>query len=193
MLNAMNAVNYMALAREADDIAVTVNSIASLMRYSITEPDRMVAMATELENVEEYISIYVLRFRQNIKLEILPGLSPSQVIIPKFTLQPLIENSIRHGITRQDPGITIRVHAYEAQEGMLIDVTDTGMGGDAEKLNAYLDYQDVDLKVTHGFGIRNVNERVKLRFGENSGLRYQNYDGQKLLARLTFAETKENA
>lgn len=193
MLNAMNAVNYMALAREADDIAVTVNSIASLMRYSITEPDRMVTMATELENVDEYISIYVLRFRQNIKLEILPGLSPSQVIIPKFTLQPLIENSIRHGITRQDPGITIRVHAYETQEGMLIDVTDTGMGGDAEKLNAYLDYQDVDLKVTHGFGIRNVNERVKLRFGENSGLRYQNYDGQKLLARLTFAETKENA
>ena len=192
MLNAMNAVNYMALAREADDIAATVNSIASLMRYSITEPDRMVTMATELENVEEYISIYVLRFRQDIRLEMLPGLSPAQVIIPKFTLQPLIENSIRHGITRQDPGITIQVRAYEKDDALLVDVTDTGMGADAQKLNDYLDYKDVDLKVTHGFGIRNVNERVRLRFGETSGLRYDNYEGNRLLARLTFVYEKEN-
>ena len=192
MLNAMNAVNYMALAREADDIAATVNSIASLMRYSITEPDRMVTMATELENVEEYISIYVLRFRQDIRLEMLPGLSPAQVIIPKFTLQPLIENSIRHGITRQDPGITIQVRAYEKDDALLVDVTDTGMGADAQKLNDYLDYKDVDLKVTHGFGIRNVNERVRLRFGEASGLRYDNYEGNRLLARLTFVYEKEN-
>lgn len=192
MLNAMNAVNYMALAREADDIAATVNSIASLMRYSITEPDRMVTMATELENVEEYISIYVLRFRQDIRLEMLPGLSPAQVIIPKFTLQPLIENSIRHGITRQDPGITIQVRAYEKNDALLVDVTDTGMGADAQKLNDYLDYKDVDLKVTHGFGIRNVNERVRLRFGETSGLRYDNYEGNRLLARLTFVYEKEN-
>lgn len=193
MLNAMNAVNYMALARDADDIAATVNSIASLMRYSITEPDRMVTMSTELENVEEYISIYVLRFRQEIQLEIAPGLSPSQVIIPKFTLQPLIENSIRHGITRQDPGITIQVHAYEKEDALLIDVTDTGAGADAQKLNDYLDYKDVDLKVTHGFGIRNVNERVRLRFGESSGLRYYNYEGNRLLARLTFVSEKENS
>lgn len=43
---------------------------------------------------------------------------------------------------------------------LYVDVTDTGAGADADKLNAYLDYQDVDLKVTHGFGIRNVNERL---------------------------------
>ena len=186
MLNAMNAVNYMALAREEDDIAATVDSIASLMRYSITEPDRMVTMSTELENIREYISVYVLRFQQDIRLEILPGLHPAQVIIPKFTLQPLVENSIRHGITRQDPGITIRICAREENGLLIVEVTDTGRGADAELLNAYLDYQDVQLQVTHGFGIRNVNERLMLRFGQRGGLRYFNYDGRQLLARLTL-------
>ncbi len=186
MLNAMNAVNYMALEREEDDIAATVDSIASLMRYSITNPDQMVTMSTELDNIREYISVYVLRFRQDIRLEILPGLRPSQVIIPKFALQPLVENSIRHGITRQDPGITIYIRAREEDSHYIVEVTDTGCGGDAALLNAYLDYQDVPLKVTHGFGIRNVNERLMLRFGEQSGLRYFNYEGQRLMARLTL-------
>ena len=70
VLNAMNTVNYMALMREADDIAATVDSIANLMRYSITEPDQLVSIHTEVENIREYISIYTLRFRQQIHLEI---------------------------------------------------------------------------------------------------------------------------
>lgn len=186
MLNAMNAVNYMALEREQDDIAATVDSIASLMRYSITEPDSFVTMSTELDNIREYISVYVLRFRQEIRLELLPGLPADQVVIPKFTLQPLVENSIRHGITRQDAGITVFLHAYEEDGQLRVDVTDTGVGADAAQLNAYLAYQPVDLQVTHGFGIRNVNERLKLRFPESGGLRYENYEGKRLLARITL-------
>lgn len=186
MLNAMNAVNYMALERDEDDIAATVDSIASLMRYSITEPDRLVTIATELENIREYIAVYVLRFHQDIRLEVLPGLDPARVVIPKFTLQPLVENSIRHGITRQDPGIVIRIRALRTDTGLAVEVTDTGRGADARLLNDYLDYHPVDLKVTHGFGIRNVNERLQLRYGPASGLRYENYDGSRLLARLTL-------
>ena len=192
MLNAMNAVNYMALEREQDDIAATVDSIATLMRYSITEPDCLVTMGTELENIQEYISVYMLRFRQNIQLQLMPGLPANQVVIPKFTLQPLVENSMRHGITRQDAGITIYIHSYQDDTFTYIDVTDTGNGADAQKLNAYLAYEDVDLKVTHGFGIRNVNERLQLRFGETSSLQYFNYDGQKLLARLTIPREISN-
>lgn len=176
----------MALGRGEDDIAVTVNSIANLMRYSITEPNSLVTISTELENIEEYIAVYVLRFRQDVRLELQPGLSADQVVISKFTLQPLVENSIRHGITRQDPGITIRIHAREENGSLYVEVTDTGVGADAALLNDYLDYRDVPLKVTYGFGIRNVNERLKLRFGDGAGLRYSNYDGQKLLARLTL-------
>ena len=80
----------------------------------------------------------------------------------------------------------IRIRAREENGHLLVEVTDTGAGADAALLNDYLDYREVDLKVTHGFGIRNVNERLKLRFGDGAGLRYSNYDERKLLARLTM-------
>ena len=184
MLNAMNTVNYMALERGEDDIAEKVNSIASLMRYSITEPDCMVTVSTELDNIREYISIHTLRFRQKIQLEVLPGLWPEQVTIPKFTLQPLVENSIHHGMTRRDAGIRISIRLREECDRVLLEVTDSGVGADAALLNAYLEHRDVKLSVHHGFGIRNVNERLKLSLGDASGLKYINHNGNSLVAQI---------
>lgn len=191
MLNAMNAVNYMALSRGEDDIASTVDSIAKLMRYSITEPDQMVNLHTELENIREFISIYTLRFRQNIRLDIDTDRSDLEIFIPKFTLQPLVENSIRHGISRKDMGITVQIKAWQTEENLYIQVTDTGKGADPQKLNAYLNYEDVQLNVSHGFGIRNVNERLKLHFGGKSGLTYSLNSERKLTAQITIIPEKK--
>ena len=192
VLNAMNTVNYMALMREEDDIAATVDSIANLMRYSITEPDQLVSIHTEVENIREYISIYTLRFRQKIHLEISADRPDTEIFIPKFTLQPLVENSIRHGITRQDVGITVFLRAWEEEDRLCVRVTDTGRGADPDKLNAYLRYEDVDLKVSHGFGIRNVNERIRLHFGGDSGLAFSIDENGRLAATLTIRRAKKS-
>lgn len=193
MLNAMNTVNYMALMRGEDDIAATVDSIANLMRYSITDPDELVSIHTEVENIREYISIYTLRFRQDIRLEIAAEGPDTEIFIPKFTLQPLVENSIRHGITRQDFGITVFVRAWRETDKLCVEVTDTGKGADAEKLNAYLHHENVNLKVSHGFGIRNVNERLQLHFGGSSGLSYSTDENGRLAARITICSSEKNA
>ncbi len=192
VLNAMNTVNYMALIRGQDDIAATVDSIANLMRYSITDPDQLVSIHTEVENIREYISIYTLRFRQEIRLEIISDCPDTEVFIPKFTLQPLVENSIRHGITRQDAGITVFLRISEDRGQTTVEVTDTGRGADADKLNAYLRYENVDLKVSNGFGIRNVNERTKLHFGGNSGLSYSIDKHGRLAAVLTICKHEKS-
>lgn len=184
ILNAMNAVNHMALMRGDDDIAATVESIANLMRYSITNPDEVVSIQTELNNIQEYISIYTLRFRQNIQLVLHLDSPESEILIPKFTLQPLVENSIRHGISRRDHGITITIHAWKETSYSCIEVTDTGKGADPDLLNAYLEYQDVDLKVTHGFGIRNVNERLRLHSNNQGGLSFHTDSEGRLTARM---------
>lgn len=192
VLNAMNTVNYMALMREQDDIAATVDSIANLMRYSITDPDQLVSIHTEVENIREYISIYTLRFRQEIRLEISADRPDTEIFIPKFTLQPLVENSIRHGITRQDSGITVFLRAWEEDDRICVQVTDTGRGADPDKLNAYLRYEDVDLKVSHGFGIRNVNERIRLHFGGESGLSFSIDENGRLAATLVICQDKKS-
>ena len=178
--------------RDQDDIAATVDSIANLMRYSITEPDQLVSIHTEVENIREYISIYTLRFRQEIRLEITAYQPDTEIFIPKFTLQPLVENSIRHGITRQDAGITVFLRAWEEGGRLFVQVTDTGRGADPDKLNAYLRYEDVDLKVSHGFGIRNVNERIRLHFGGNSGLSFSIDENGRLAATLMICQDKKS-
>ncbi len=193
VLNAMNTVNSMALMRGQDDIAATVDSIASLMRYSITDPDQLVSIRTEIENIREYISIYTLRFRQEIHLEISTERPETDIFIPKFTLQPLVENSIRHGITRKDAGITVFLRAWEEPDRLCVEVTDTGRGADTDMLNAYLRYENVNLKVSHGFGIRNVNERIRLHFGDESGLSFSTDKNGRIAATLTICKNKESA
>ena len=193
VLNAMNTVNYMALMRGQDDIAATVDSIANLMRYSITDPDQLVSLRTEIENIREYITIYTLRFRQQIDLVISTEPSQTDIFIPKFTLQPLVENSIRHGITRKDAGITVFLRAWEEPDKLCVEVTDTGKGADTDMLNAYLRYENVDLKVSHGFGIRNVNERIRLHFGDESGLSFSTDTKGRIAATLTIYKNEESA
>lgn len=184
MLNAMNAVNWLALEEGQDQIADTVASIANLMRYSITEPDRLVSVNEELKNCADFIAIYVLRFGSKITLHTDTISSSTELIIPKFTLQPLIENSIRHGISKLNSQIEITLRAESKRGFLKIDVSDDGKGADVQKLNDYLAYRPTDLQVTHGFGIRNVNERLKLRYGNDSGLSYRLNDQGQLTATL---------
>ncbi len=184
ILNAMNTVNWIALSREQDDIANIVNSIASLMRYSITEPDRTIPITSEIENINHYIEMYELRFNRKTQIELSCACDITNVFIPKFTLQPLIENSIVHSNTKSNEDVCIKIDIGCSETEVVIEVVDNGVGGEADKMNDYISYIETDLKVAHGFGIRNVNERLKLKFGNESYLRYYINDDSQLVAKV---------
>lgn len=187
IFNAMDIVNWMALSKNEDSIAEIVSSIANLMRYSIADPDKLVPVLSELENIQEYINIQQLRHSQKLMLDIETTEDLNSVYIPKFTLQPLIENSISHGLVESDQDLHIQVHIYRSSHGVIIDITDDGVGCDAGELNKFLDHSgDTSLKVSNGFGIRNINERIRLNFKGESGLTYRKNSAGVLTARITF-------
>lgn len=187
IFNAMDIVNWMALSKNEDSIAEIVSSIANLMRYSITDPDKLVPVLSELENIQEYINIQQLRHSQKLMLDIDTTEDLNSVYIPKFTLQPLIENSISHGLVESGQDLHIQVHIYRSSHGVIIDITDDGVGCDAGELNKFLDHSgDTSLKVSNGFGIRNINERIRLNFKGESGLTYRKNSAGILTARITF-------
>ncbi len=188
IFNAMDMVNWLALSRGCDDIAEIVSSIASLMRYSITEADSMVPVALELENIREFISIYQLRHNSRPVLQ--TDIHGETVLIPKFTLQPLVENAVRHARPLPEQELRIEIHAWAEQERTLIEVHDNGMGCNADELNRHLRYEETSLQISSGFGIRNVNERITLRFGSASGLVYQNETDGSLTARITLCASQ---
>ncbi|MGN0304736.1 MAG: sensor histidine kinase [Lachnospiraceae bacterium] len=188
--NAMDTVSWIALSKNEDEIAAIVSSVSNLMRYSISDPDSLVPLTQELANVREYIAIQQIRYGNSIDLEIISDLSVSQVFIPKFTVQPLIENSITHGNYPPHTIIQITVSVYQKNNSLIIEILDNGEGCDPQLLNHYLSYEEVALSVNGGFGIRNVNERIQLHFGGNSGLKFMLKENKYLAAVLTL-DSKE--
>ena len=183
IFNAMDMVNWLALSRGCHDIARIVDSIAILMRYSITDADSMVDIFLEIANIREFISIYQLRHDYPVRFSC--EISPRETVhIPMFTLQPLVENSVRHASPPPRESLDITVTVHRGERWCVVEVSDNGTNGDAEQLNRHLEYLDSSLEVSSGFGIRNVNERLHLRFRNSPGLRYFNQAGGGLTARI---------
>ena len=184
--NAMDTVNWIALSKNEDEIAAIVSSISNLMRYSITAPDSLVSLQQELQNIQEYITIQQVRYGTPIELILSPGAFPEKIYIPKFTVQPLVENSILHGNYPSDTKIQITVTIQQQPDTIIIKIRDNGKGCEPELLNRYLAHEKVELSVSSGFGIRNVNERLQLHFGGSSGLSFTSDETGQLIAVLTL-------
>ena len=184
IFNAMDMVNWLALSHNCDDIAEIVNSIAELMRYSITDADGTVTIASEMENIQIFLSIYQLR--HNNRLHLTSSLESEDILIPKFILQPLVENAVRHASPPPGKDLIITVLSFSRQDEVVIEVTDNGIVHCAEQLNRHLNYEDSSLKISSGFGVRNVNERIHLKYGTGSGLSYHDLPEGGLTARITL-------
>lgn len=182
IFNSMDMVNWLALSRNCDDIAKTVSSIANIMRYSITDADSMVPISMEVANIREFLSVYQLRYDNQLLLD--AQLQDENIMIPKFTLQPLVENSVRHAHPSKDEYLSIQIHAYRTNGLTIIEVHDNGKYCNADELNQHLHYEETNLVISSGFGIRNVNERISLHFSGQSGLIYQNEEDYTLTARI---------
>ncbi len=186
IFNALNAVNCQILLEGCTEIADSVDSIANIMRYSITDADSKVFIEQEMQNVKEFMAIYQ-QFHTN-QIELQNHLADASIQIPKFTIQPLVENAIYYAKPPKGEKLKITVTAWKEGKCSLIEVTDNGISGNAEQLNKHLRYEDSGLSVSHGFGIRNVNERIQLWFESGSGLFFYNREDGSLTAKIILAE-----
>ena len=185
LYNALDSVSWMALRKREDSIADIVSSISNLMHYSISQPDALATLSQELDNIREFIRIYQLERPGDITLSVsAPEEQLSAIRIPKFTLQPLVENAILHNPDL--PSLSIVVEVIPVPKGFHITVTDNGAGADPEKLNAFLRYEETDLQISSGFGIRNVNERLKLHYSNANCLSYRRTEQGELSAMLAI-------
>ena len=178
LYNALYSASWMALNKHEDAIADVLSSISNLMHYSISHPDTYVPLSQELQNIQDFIQICCLEYPIEIYLHVSASDDslPEQLQIPKFILQPLIENAVLHNTDL--PLLHISVNISASLSEVFLTITDDGTGADPAKLNAFLSYEQTDLTVSSGFGIRNVNERIRLNYPEPSGLSYtKNTDG----------------
>ncbi len=172
LYNTLDSVIWMAESGDSEGVVKMVSALARLFRVSIAKGKDTITLKEELQHVRSYMDIQSMRYKDRFRytVDLPPELENAPVI--KLIIQPIVENSIYHGIKpMQDEGlIAIRI----CQEGndIIIEVKDNGVGMDRKTAASILDRnaEHIHDKEGNGIGIINIDERLKLTYGEGYGV-----------------------
>jgi two-component system sensor histidine kinase YesM len=171
LYNTLNCISWKALERHQAEISQMVVALSKMFRFSLSGGDIDVALRQEMDNVDDYLFLQKMRFEERLKVYMDIPDELYQVRLPKYTVQPIVENCVIHGLGEFAPDGCIWITASEAGDDVVIDVTDNGAGADPEQMARILSGEEPPRK-GHGHGVRNVNERLKLLYGAQYGLTY---------------------
>lgn len=177
LYNTLNMIRWMAAIVKADNIVGTIVALGNLLRPVFSKKDPMCALRDELEYLQNYLTIAGMRFGDDIRFEQDVPEELKDCRVPRFILQPLVENSIAAGRQEETPGIMIEIGAFEEDGVLTLSVTDSGAGltpEEVEGLNAGLERGDAQRpgESVSGVGLNNVNKRIRLYFGDDYGVRF---------------------
>ncbi len=181
LYNTLEAIRGDALQSGMVNLAEIAEALATYFRYTISKMNRLVTVEEELSNVKNYFRIQRYRYGDRMQMTLSYDRENQDLLylrIPKLTLQPIVENAVIHGLeAKVGPG-TIRLTAETTQSRLILHVTDDGVGMDrdsltklTERLNqTRFDYIDNSGEKEGGIALVNVNNRLRLLFGEQYGL-----------------------
>lgn len=191
IFNTLENISSLAYLEENAQIATMSKSLGDMLRYSIDYEKDEEKLKTEILHIEQYIKIQEIRFGNHIFLEkkIEKGLEETKVL--KFMLQPIVENSIEHGLAGIDLPWIIRLSAYKDRGGVTVTVCDNGIGMSEEavenvrkKIHAYDELSSDSRYVS--IGLSNIHKRIQLLYHDPYGLDIENAEGRgvKILIHL---------
>lgn len=173
LYNALETIRGMALEEDMDDIAAISSSLSRLLRYNLKESSPTISIKDELEVCRLYLQIQKYRFEERLEFRID---MPEWVLdsqIPKFSLQPIIENCIHHGVDPNFGQTFIHIYAYQkSSKAFVIVIEDNGPGMEKERLQSLRhDFQHRDISMGGSqIGVANVHRRIEYLFGPGYGL-----------------------
>lgn len=188
LYNNLNTINWMAQDMGADNIEIFSRALANYYRLSLSKGNRIITIQEELEHLNNYIIIQKMRYQEYINFVYDIDESIKKYMIVKLTLQPIVENAIFHGIEGKDGEGEITIRGLRAGDTIVFEITDNGIGMSGEKLLELR--KSLTEQTSLGYGLRNVNERIKLYFGEYHGLEiYSEYnEGTKVVVTIPIKE-----
>lgn len=195
LYNTLDSVNMLARKHKDPIIADIVTYLSRLFRIGLNQGREMITVADEARHVTYYLKIQEIRFAGQMFWSIEVDESIEDVKMIKFILQPLVENSINHGIRRRESPGNIRIRIGKAANFFMLEVEDDGVGIEPDKLEQIrqsLAEDDDNEEREHGFGLRNVHQRIQLHYGANYGLQFTSVVGQgtTVSVKLPLPQTK---
>jgi two-component system LytT family sensor kinase len=183
LFNTLTSVSSL-VRTEPDTARMVIAKLSSLLRRLLRSRDHFNTLREEITSIDEYLAIEKVRFGPNLRIE--KDISPDtlDVIVPSMILQPLVENSIKHGISPKVGGGRILIRSVRLDDHTIIEVEDDGLGMSDESLENALH---------GGIGLNNVNERLSVIYGASYRLKLSSAAGKGTCARVEIPETSISA
>jgi two-component system, sensor histidine kinase YesM len=183
LYNTLESIRMLAEVKGAPEVADFTHIFGKLIRYSLSSDKSETTLRHELEHVRNFLVIHKNRVGERLHYEIDVSAQINRFICPRFILQPLVENSIVHGLSKLRKQWVLRIRVFETESFIKVEITDNGLGIEENRLRMIQEILEgkQDLKRfqtdSGGLGVYNVHERIKHYYGNDSGLtltsRYQ--------------------
>ena len=172
LFNTLNTISRTAMFENADDTLKLTEALAHLFRYKLRNDKSMIPIKEELDMIDEYVYLQKVRFKERLEYECILEPSCEKILVPIFTIQPLIENAIIHGIEPKIKGGKIRVRVFIKAEDhksyLIMRIMDTGVGMNKKRLREVLKFDSMN---NQSIGVNNVYQRFKLTFHHRGAFR----------------------
>ena len=168
---------------EAEDMLIDFSKI---LRKTLSRTEQFITLREEMETLRHYVNLQKARYRERVEVVFDVEESTLPALVPDFILQPIVENAIFYSL-KEDKICHIRIKSYMDQGNLCVSVKDDGVGMDAEKISTVLN-KDMNINKV---GIKNVNERLKLNFGDVYGLKIISEEGRGTEVILVMPSTTE--
>lgn len=167
LFNTLNTVSRMAYLEDAEDTSRLIDSVSSLLRYSLGDNKKSVLLRAEVDAVTDYFYIQQTRFGDRITFHKYVEDKCLDIEIPRLSLQPLVENSFIHGVEGKEEGGEISLHVYREEQNTVVEIRDNGAGMSGEQLHSLLTFSSSGHQLPHvghstGIGLINVVRRLQL-------------------------------
>lgn len=188
LYNTLDSIAWMCEEGRTKDAVEMVNALARLFRISISKGHELISVEKEVEHAKSYLQIQKFRYKNQFQYSFDVQESCLHYYCNKITLQPIIENAIYHGLNRMIDEGFIEIKIFEDGGDVVFTVEDNGVGMTKEQCESIL-HKEVKGQ-TGGIGIKNVNDRVKIYFGEQYGMKIESEldEGTKVSIRMPKLE-----
>lgn len=185
LFNALESIRMKAISQKPDTVSYIVEELGDLLRFNLRNRNELISIEKEFFYIKKYINIYNAGSYQQIKIKLPKKDDLKSLMVPKFILQPLIENAITHGLAAKADNRSIFIDLIYNENSIWIQVEDNGIGMEKEKvITLNKAFEDSVSHVDNHIGLTNINKRLKLYFGEESGINISSIKGRGTIVLL---------
>jgi two-component system sensor histidine kinase YesM len=178
LYNNLDMINWLAKNGQNEKVSLAINALAQFYQAALSGGMKKVPLSKELEHVRAYVNLQNMRFDNILDYKFNMPREYSDILVPRIILQPIVENSIVHGIMEKKSGVgSIVITVKKEDRDLFIIIEDDGIGMTKEvieKMNKEI-IQNTDFR---GYGVRNVSKRIKLIYGSDYGLYFDSVYGK---------------